>query len=269
MRSLIRSLPAPIRAALTKHPGPEDMASVVNGTSVGVFVTSLNALLYAAGAFDGEGLSFLVLWLGVVLAMCVTLARMSARLAGRQVHPGASIGGAICSADATDPVELLQRADLGLNRAKEDGRGACVKFDDQLRERPIANDRVEAGLRAALGDDPIHVQYQPKMALPEGGLPGAEALVRWQTPDGCMVPPDCFLPVAAERGLLPTLSRRIAEAVAGDILSWRDAALAPGKIALNIHPDDRKSPELLMETVGMFESRGIDGRDLVLEITEG
>nr|WP_290442979.1 EAL domain-containing protein [Rhodovulum tesquicola] len=523
---MIRSLPAPIRAALTKHPSPEDVASVVNGTSVGVFVTALNALLYAAGAFDGEGLSFLVLWLGAVLAMCVTLARMSARaagrmvtrvspraarrlvltsvvlalpwaalaihvvgfhgggeplvvllicigmlaggafmlhrtfvaalafmatilaavifsfhfggwdhawtvtayfaaygiflayfayssgetarrhdtsvaalsravddlrkahennfllaniddttglpnrkafkarlreaaaryrqdgvgfsvllldldrfknvndlfghgvgdellaeiarrlrdnlsehdvvarlggdefavilaevrdeptiqviagrlmqalrqparLAGRQVHPGASIGAVICPADATDPVELLQKADLGLNRAKEDGRGACVKFDDQLRERLIANDRVEAGLRAALRDDLIHVQYQPKMALSDGGLLGAEALVRWQTPEGYMVPPDCFLPVAAERGLLPTLSRRIAEAVAGDILSWRDAALAPGKIALNIHPDDLKSPELLMETVGMFEARGIDGRDLVLEITEG
>lgn len=192
-----------------------------------------------------------------------------ALLAGRRLHPGASIGAVICPEDGADPVELLIKADLALNRAKESGRGQCVLFNEQLRRRVVESDRIEAGLRAALEGEQLYVQYQPKIALSDGRLLGAEALVRWRRPDGSVVAPGRFLPIAAERGLLPNLSRRIAETVAVDLLGWRGAGLAPGKIALNIHPDDVKSPELLLETIAMFEAAGIDGRDLLLEITEG
>lgn len=192
-----------------------------------------------------------------------------ALLAGRRLHPGASIGAVICPEAGADPVELLIKADLALNRAKESGRGQCVLFNEQLRRRVIESDRIEAGLRAALEGEQLYVQYQPKIALSDGRLLGAEALVRWRRPDGSVVAPDSFLPIAAERGLLPNLSRRIAETVAADLLGWRGAGLVPGKIALNIHPDDVKSPELLLETIAMFEAAGIDGRDLLLEITEG
>ena len=192
-----------------------------------------------------------------------------AHLAGRRVHPGASIGAVICPDDAADPVELLLKADLALNRAKESGRGQWLQFDEQLRNRVIESDRIEAGLREALEGDQLYVQYQPKLALSDGRLLGAEALVRWRRADGAEIAPDSFLSIAAERGLLPNLSRRIAETVAANLLGWRDAGLRPGKIALNIHPDDIKSPELLLDTVAMFEAAGIDGQDLLLEITEG
>lgn len=192
-----------------------------------------------------------------------------AHLAGRRVHPGASIGAVICPNDAADPVELLLKADLALNRAKETGRGQCLLFDEQLRRRVIESNRIEAGLREALEGEQLYVQYQPKIALTDGRLLGAEALVRWRRPDGSAIAPDSFLTIAAERGLLPNLSRRIAETVAADLLGWRGAGLCPGKIALNIHPDDIKSPELLLDTIAMFEAGGIDGRDLLLEITEG
>lgn len=194
---------------------------------------------------------------------------LPANLAGRRVHPGASIGAVICPDDAADPVELLLKADLALNRAKETGRGQCLQFDEQLRRRVIESDRIEAGLRAALEGDQLYVQYQPKVALTDGRLLGAEALVRWRAREGLGVTPECFLGIAAERGMLPNLSRRIAEKVAQDLLSWRGAGLSPGKIALNIHPDDIKSPELLLDTIGMFEAAGIDGQDLLIEITEG
>ncbi|WP_444455054.1 putative bifunctional diguanylate cyclase/phosphodiesterase [Rhodobacter capsulatus] len=192
-----------------------------------------------------------------------------AHLAGRRVHPEASIGAVLCPEDGTDPVELLLKADLALNRAKETGRGQCLQFDEQLRQRVIASDRIEAGLREALEGHQLFVQYQPKVALTDGRLLGAEALVRWRTPEGVDVAPDSFLAIAAERGMLPNLSRQIAETVAENMVGWRNAGLNPGKIALNIHPDDIKSPELLLETIGMFEAAGITGRDLLIEITEG
>ena len=192
-----------------------------------------------------------------------------ARLAGRHVHPAASIGAVLCPDDATDPVDLLLRADLALNRAKETGRGQCLKFDDRIRRQVVDDDEIEAGLRRALEEDELDVFYQPKISLADGRLLGAEALVRWLRPDGRSISPERFLSIAAERSLLPNVSARIAETVASDILSWRRSALAHGKIALNIHPDDIKSPELFMETIRAFEAKGIDGRDLVLEVTEG
>ncbi len=192
-----------------------------------------------------------------------------AHLAGRQLHPGASIGAATCPGDATDPVDLLLKADLALNRAKETGRGQCVKFDDYLRRQVLENDEIEAGLRGALMTEQIYVEYQPKISLTSGRPVGAEALVRWRTRDGQMVPPERFLSIASERGLLPNLSRFIAETISRDILAWRGSQGASQKIALNVHPDDLKSPELFMETIQMFEERGVTSRDLVLEITEG
>ncbi|WP_245909740.1 putative bifunctional diguanylate cyclase/phosphodiesterase [Rhodobacter viridis] len=192
-----------------------------------------------------------------------------AQLAGRRVHPGTSIGAVLCPEDGTDPVELLLKADLALNRAKETGRGQCLQFDEQLRQKVISSDRIEAGLREALEGHQLFVQYQPKLALTDGRLLGAEALVRWRTPEGVDVAPDSFLAIAAERGMLPNLSRQIAETVAENMTGWRSAGLDPGKIALNIHPDDIKSPELLLETIGMFEAAGITGQDLLIEITEG
>lgn len=192
-----------------------------------------------------------------------------ARLAGRLIHPGASLGAVICPEDGCDPEELMLKADLALNRAKETGRGRCVSFDHRLRQTVIANDRIEAGLRAAFKHDHLHIEYQPKVALHGGQRLGAEALVRWTTETGERVPPDRFLAIAAERGLLPRLSRFIAQTVAGHIADWRKAGLEPGKIALNLHPDDLKSPELFMETIEMFEAQGVTGRDLILEITEG
>ena len=227
------------------------------------------------GRLGGDEFSMILMEAGDERAIHAVATRLlenldrPANLAGRFIHTGASIGAVICPEDALDPVDLMLKADLALNRAKDAGRGQCVKFDDELRRALIANDTIEAGLRKALEDRLLYVHYQPKISLSDGRLVGAEALVRWTTQDGHNVPPELFLSIAAERGMLPTLSRQIAEAVAEDILSWRRASLSPGKIALNIHPDDIKSPELLMETIEMFEVRGIDGNDLALEITEG
>ncbi|MCE6967290.1 putative bifunctional diguanylate cyclase/phosphodiesterase [Cereibacter sphaeroides] len=191
-----------------------------------------------------------------------------APLAGRIIHAGASIGAVICPDDGLDPTDLLLKGDLALNRAKEAGRGRWMQFGAHLQRRAIEDDSIEEGLRTALAARSLHVLYQPQIALADGLLIGAEALVRWPPGTGLAPSPERFLAVASERGLLPALSRQIAEMVAGDIETWRRQGLSPVKIALNLHPDDLKSPELLIETIDMFEARDITGRHLTMEITE-
>ncbi|SNX70158.1 diguanylate cyclase (GGDEF)-like protein [Cereibacter ovatus] len=191
-----------------------------------------------------------------------------AHLAGRHIHSGASIGAVTCPMDASEPSDLLLKADLALNRAKEIGRGQCVRFDDALRRQVKTNDEIEAALRTALNEGLLYVEYQPKIALSDGRLIGAEALVRLKSATGANIAPERFLAIASERGLIPRLTRYIAEIVARNILTWRRGAFDPGKIALNLHPDDFKSQSMLVETIEMFESHGITGRDLILEVTE-
>lgn len=192
-----------------------------------------------------------------------------AHLSGRLVHPGASIGVALCPRDTSDATELLVLSDLALSKAKEQGRGQCVVYNDQIRNKVVESNSVESELRAALSRNRVVVEYQPKYNLEDGQLAGAEALVRIKRADGSKLPPDAFLPIAAERGLLPSLSRRIAETVAADIRVWKGKGLFQVKIALNIHPYDIKFPEHLMALIDMFETRGVTSDELILEITEG
>jgi len=194
---------------------------------------------------------------------------LPATLSVHSVHTGASIGAVVFPQDAMDPEELLLKADLSLNRAKDEGRGQCIMFDDTLREKVVSSNTIEAGLREALAQELVFIAYQPKVRLSDGSAVGAEALVRMRNPDGTIVPPDRFLPIAAERGLLPRLSRYISQRVAADIKTWRGLDFDPGKIALNIHPDDIKSPEFLMETIDLLEKQGVTAQHLTLEITEG
>ncbi|AXQ95338.1 EAL domain-containing protein [Cereibacter sphaeroides] len=190
------------------------------------------------------------------------------RLGGPIIRSGASIGAALCPGDGRDPADLMLKADLALNRAKEEGRGRAMQFDIHLQRRAAEVDGIEAGLRAGLDARTFRVLYQPQFSLCDGGIVGAEALVRWPE-DGPDAPsPERFLGVASERGLLPALSRLIAETVAEDIGRWRGQGVRAPKIALNLHPDDVKSPETLLETIDMFETRGITGQHLTLEITE-
>ena len=188
---------------------------------------------------------------------------------GISLHPVTSIGAASCPLHAVDKDALMSKADLALNKAKEGGRARTIVFDESLRDLMVANDRIEVALRAAIENHDIQVTYQPKFHLHDGTLAGAEALARWTDADLGAIAPDRFLSIASERGLLPILTRYIASQVAADILFWRDAGVAIGKIALNIHPSDLKSPDALLETVDHLKAQGVTHRDLTLEITEG
>jgi len=163
----------------------------------------------------------------------------------------------------------MSQADLALHKAKERGRRRCVMFDAGLRKLILSKDRIETALRAAIDRGEITVAYQPKIHMQHGGMDGAEALVRWTDPELGPIPPDQFLSIAAERGILPTLSHYIADCVARDIQFWKSNGTATGKIALNIHPSDLKSPDTLLKTIDHLESQGVTYRDLTLEITEG
>lgn len=190
-------------------------------------------------------------------------------LEGKQIFPGVSIGVAQFPDHGTQPSEITRNADLALNQAKEAGRGGARIFDDTLRSEAILRDRLETALRAALSANQITVCYQPKVCLKNHKVSGAEALVRWQNAELGASSPDVFLPIAAESGLLPALSQRVTEIVARDICDWRQSGIEAGRIAINVHPLELRSPDLLMKNIDFLEENGLSPEDLTIEVTEG
>ncbi|MEM6480306.1 MAG: EAL domain-containing protein [Pseudomonadota bacterium] len=190
-------------------------------------------------------------------------------LKGKQIFPGVSIGLAQFPEHGLQSSEITRKADMALNQAKEAGRGVARIFDDNLRREAVMRDRLETALRAALDEKQITVSYQPKICLATGALAGAEALVRWCNSELGASSPDVFLPIAAESGLLPALSQSITEIVGQNMQSWRREGLEVGRIAINVHPLELRSPDLLMKNIDVLEKQGVTSADLTIEVTEG
>ena len=126
-------------------------------------------------------------------------------LDGHEVLVTASIGVAIASTGRSTPERLLQKADIALYRAKEDGRNTFRFYtsgmDDHLHQRK----KMEHGLRSALVRNELELFYQPKLDLKGGRIFGAEALLRWRQPDQRLILPSAFIGIAEETGLILSL----------------------------------------------------------------
>ncbi|MEO0372666.1 MAG: EAL domain-containing protein, partial [Pseudomonadota bacterium] len=192
-----------------------------------------------------------------------------ANIDGKSLHLGTSVGIALCPLHGTTKSDLMLAADVALNRVKEVERGKALVFDENLRAELLRDDAIEAGLRRALRNKNIEVHYQPKVELATGRYLGAEALTRWNDPTLGFVAPTDFLTIASERGLIPRLSRYITTRIGQDILEWRRMGLDFGRIALNVHPLELKSPGILLRNIEELEQKGVRPSDVVIEVTEG
>ncbi|QKV20434.1 putative bifunctional diguanylate cyclase/phosphodiesterase [Oricola thermophila] len=193
-----------------------------------------------------------------------------ADIGGRRVMPGTSVGIAILPDHAASASELLRNADAALRQAKEMGKGRVVAYDAALGLEMDKANFVAGELKKALEDGGLAVHYQPKFDLRTGAIHGVEALVRWSHPQLGQVPPDHFLRIAAEHGIMQRLTSFIYERVAQDIHALRHAAVDIGKVAVNIHPVDLMVPDHLIDTISSLAERyAVGPDDLILEITEG
>ena len=192
-----------------------------------------------------------------------------ALVCGHQVYPATSIGIALMPEHGDTSEALLKKAHAALAGAKERGKGGWVVFDAALGRKLEDTDLIAAELRSALAHGEIDVHYQPKIDLATGRMRGVEALVRWTHAALGQVPPERFLAVAAERGLVHRVTAQVFRQVAEDILAWRAAGIEVGPVAVNVHPVDLKQPDHLMNMIRALMARGLDPDAVSLEITEG
>lgn len=181
---------------------------------------------------------------------------------------GASVGLALFPEDALTELDLLRYADMALCRAKQLGRGVVQVYDPILQK--AANDRLwlEEGLRRVISNNELVLHFQPQITA-HGDMAGAEVLLRWHHPEVGNIPPDRFIPVAEESGLIHSIGRWVLEQSCQRLQQWlQENRLFQGHLSVNVCPSQFSRFDFVDQVQDLLDTYQIDPKTLVLELTE-
>ncbi len=188
---------------------------------------------------------------------------------GHEVYIGASIGISLYPEDGASDSELIMHADVAMYQAKDQGRNAYGFYTQALSDNANQRLEMETKLRRALERGEFVLHFQPQVSLADGRLIGAEVLVRWLHPTQGLIPPNQFIPLAEETGLIVPLGEWVLRQACEQWLRWRDAGLAPVPLAVNISPRQFRQQDLTQVVGRVLEKTGVPASALELELTEG
>ena len=176
-----------------------------------------------------------------------------------------SIGTSTFRSDGEDAEGLLKKADLALYRAKKEGRGTSRCYASGMDEDVAHTRAVHQGLQAALREKEFTLHFQPIVNAQTGRVFLFEALVRWNHPQHGMVPPDKFIPVAEETGIIVPIGDWVLESACRTALDWPEDV----GVAVNMSPIQlREQYDVVSRVTNILESTGFDPNRLAIEITE-
>ncbi|CAM2861315.1 putative bifunctional diguanylate cyclase/phosphodiesterase [Komagataeibacter xylinus] len=183
---------------------------------------------------------------------------------GHHIVIGASIGAALYPQDGENAEMLLQHADIALYRAKSLGRNGFQFFDADLRDEIQTRARLGNELRAAIAGNALTLHFQPLYSMPGNRISACEALVRWHHPERGMIPPDQFVGLAEENGLIHDLGEWVLRAACLEAAGWPEQV----RIAVNVSPIQLRNPRFLSIVEGALAGSGLAPARLEVEITE-
>jgi EAL domain-containing protein (putative c-di-GMP-specific phosphodiesterase class I) len=189
---------------------------------------------------------------------------------GQEVYTSASIGIASSASGYESADAILRDADLAMYRAKALGKARWELFDREMHQAAMTRLALETDLRRALQNEEFVLHYQPIVSLRTGEVAGFEALVRWQKPDGELVPPGGFIETMEDTGLIVFLGVWVLREACRAARMLQESL--PGEqdlsISVNVSPRQFAQPDLAAQIRTVIEEVGIDPHRLRLEITE-
>ncbi|MDO9709913.1 EAL domain-containing protein [Paracraurococcus lichenis] len=185
-------------------------------------------------------------------------------LEGHHVVIGTSIGIAIVPPDGATAEQLMKSADMALYRAKGDGRSCFRFFEPEMDVRMQLRRGLETDLRQALAAAEFELFYQPILDVGSRAVTSFEALLRWRHPERGLMPPDRFIPLAEETGLIVPIGEWVLRAACAEAMRWP----AHLHVAVNLSPTQFASRGLLEAITGALAASGLAPHRLELEITE-
>lgn len=186
---------------------------------------------------------------------------------GTDVYISPSIGIASFPADASDLTALIQCAVGASTQASLQGKGGFNFYSSELNAQSLARLRMEADLRHAIEGNQLLLYYQPKVEVKSGHIIGVEALVRWKKPDGTLIYPDQFIPLAEETGLIIALGEWVLKEACTQLARWQAQGIWI-QVAVNVSAKQFNDGYLVHLVRETLQSRGVDAKYLTLELTE-
>jgi diguanylate cyclase (GGDEF)-like protein len=177
---------------------------------------------------------------------------------------GVGVGIAIAPDDGTEPDELVRRADRALYRAKGAGPSSVRFFEPEMDTHVERRIQIEREFRSALASNIIVPHYQPLVSLDGNRIIGFEALARWNSETLGYVPPDVFIPIAEETGLINVLGDQLFRRACLDAKAWPEKFT----LAFNISPIQLRDPTIGLRILSILGQTGFSPRRLEIEITE-
>lgn len=186
---------------------------------------------------------------------------------GTEVSIWPSIGIASYPADARDTMALIQCAVGASSQAGSLEKGSFHFYSSELNTRSLERLQLEVDLRRAIEGKQLTLYYQPKVDVKSGHITGVEALVRWKKPDGTMVFPDQFIPLAEDSGLIVPLGEWVLDEACAQMARWQ----AEGRwihVAVNVSAKQFHAGNLVKFVDKTLRHHGVDPQYLTLELTE-
>ncbi len=195
------------------------------------------------------------------------------RVAGFDIYPTVSIGAVMVEGgpDAPDAAELLRRVELAVESAKSAGRGGSAAYGRALETDSLSRLALEADLRNAFVRGEIVPFFQPIVNLNTGAVAGFEALARWRHPRRGLVPPDEFLGLTADLGMMNELGLLMMTQSARQLAEWIERHPLAGKLfcSVNLSVGEIERPHLCEDVARVIKESGLPRGALKLEVTEG
>ena len=180
----------------------------------------------------------------------------------------ASVGIAFFPDDAANLAGLIRCAEQAAYAAKSAGRAQHRFFNEQMNTHAASRLLLEADLRRAIEHNDLRLHFQPKVDAASGAIVGAEALVRWQHQERGLVPPDEFIALAEETGLILPLTDWVLESACRSLRAWADAGLQQVPLSVNLAASSLADITLVAKLDALMQRHGLASGSLTLEMTE-
>lgn len=188
--------------------------------------------------------------------------------AGQQFYLSMSIGICVYPQDGRSAQEIIKNADTALFHAKNKGRNCFEFYRAEMSDQAIRRVALESELKEALAREQFILHYQPQMDLLSGTVVGLEALVRWQHPDKGLIPPNHFIPVAEDAGMISDLGEWVFRRACAQMVEWHQAGIDLPHIAINVSPKQFHDESFYARVSRIIEETGCHPEWVEIEITE-
>jgi len=199
-----------------------------------------------------------------------TIAAMSKEfdMERHRFHLGVSIGIAGCPDDENDENMLIRFADMALHKARKRGGNVYQFYTPEYNEQALVRVETEAELRHALENQELFLTYQPQIDISSNTIIGAEALIRWVNGKFGFVPPDRFIPMAEDTGLIVSIGEWVLRTACAEAINWQETFGLPLRVAVNVSARQFSGEDFPATVKKILDETGLSPSSLELEMTE-